>query len=77
MKTCRDSGIPPYLRDAHYKGAEKSGYGTKYLYPHSYGGFVKQQYLPDSHKDKIYYKPTSNGFESKIKDRLIRLWDQK
>lgn len=74
VRNCRDSGIPPYLRDAHYKGAEKSGHGTGYLYPHSYGGFVNQQYLPDSHKNTVYYKPTSNGFESKIKDRLTKLW---
>ncbi|MCT8976935.1 replication-associated recombination protein A [Clostridium sp. CX1] len=73
----RDSGIPSYLRDSHYKGAEKLGHGTDYLYPHSYGGFIKQQYLPDSHKDVVYYNPTSNGFESKIKERLVRLWDKK
>ncbi|WP_368487757.1 replication-associated recombination protein A [Clostridium sp. BJN0013] len=77
VRSRRDSGIPPYLRDAHYKGAEKSGYGTDYLYPHSYGGFVNQQYLPDSHKNTVYYKPTSNGFESKIKDRLTKLWGKK
>jgi putative ATPase len=73
----RDSGIPPHLRDAHYKGAAKLGHGEGYLYPHSYGGFVRQQYLPDSHKNKSYYNPTSNGMESKIKDRLIRLWGDK
>ncbi|AZV56199.1 replication-associated recombination protein A [Clostridium sp. AWRP] len=73
----RDSGIPIYLRDAHYKGSEKLGHGTGYLYPHSYGGFVNQQYLPDSHKNTMYYNPTSNGFEAKIKNRLIRLWGKK
>lgn len=77
VKSKRDSGVPPYLMDAHYKGAEKLGHGTGYLYPHSYGGFVKQQYLPDSHKNKVYYKPTENGMESRIKERLLRLWGKK
>lgn len=77
VRNRRDSGIPPYLKDAHYKGAEKLGHGTGYLYPHSYGGFVNQQYLPDSHKDTVYYNPTRNGLESKIKERLIGLWGKK
>lgn len=73
----RDSGIPSHLMDAHYKGAQNLGHGTGYLYPHSYGGFVEQQYLPTSHKNKIYYSPTENGVEGKIKDRLNRLWKNK
>lgn len=73
----RDSGIPPYLMDAHYKGAERLEHGTGYLYPHSFGGFVEQQYLPNSHKNKIYYNPTDNGAEARIKDRLNRLWSDK
>lgn len=72
----RDSGIPPHLMDAHYKGAEKLGHGINYLYPHSFGGFVKQQYLPDSHKSKTYYNPSENGMEAKIKERLNRLWGE-
>ena len=27
----------------------------KYKYPHDFGGYVKQQYMPDNLKDKIYY----------------------
>jgi ATPase related to the helicase subunit of the Holliday junction resolvase len=74
VRSVRDTGIPPHLMDAHYKGAEKLGRGAGYLYPHAFGGFVEQQYLPDSHKDKKYYAPTENGIELKIKDRLKRLW---
>lgn len=48
--------VPPHLRDAHYKGAEKLGNGTGYKYPHDYPGhFVEQQYLPDEMKNKKYY----------------------
>lgn len=77
VRSRRDSGVPPYLMDAHYKGAEKLGHGIGYLYPHSYGGFVEQQYLPYSHKNEVYYNPTNNGMESKIKERLAKLWSKK
>jgi putative ATPase len=77
VKKHRDSGIPPHLMDAHYKGAVNLGHGVGYKYPHSFGGFIKQQYLPNSHKDKTYYDPTTNGMEGKIKDRLNRLWGEK
>lgn len=77
VRNHRDSGIPPHLMDAHYKGASKLGHGAGYLYPHAYGGFVEQQYLPNSHRNNIYYKPTQNGMEAKIKDRLNRLWKNK
>lgn len=76
-KKTRDSGIPPYLMDAHYKGATKLGHGNGYKYPHSYGGFVNQQYLPNSHKDKLYYNPTDNGADEKIKENLKKLWVDK
>ncbi|NLZ47751.1 MAG: replication-associated recombination protein A [Clostridiales bacterium] len=77
VKSNRDSGIPPHLRDAHYKGASQLGHGLNYKYPHAFGGFVEQQYLPDSHKDKIYYKPSRNGIEAKISERLKKLWKNK
>lgn len=77
VKKHRDSGIPPYLMDTHYKGAANLGHGVGYKYPHNFGGFIKQQYLPNSHKDRTYYNPTSNGTEVKIKDRLNRLWGEK
>lgn len=34
-----------------------------YKYPHNYGGYVYQQYLPDELKDRIYYEPLNNGNE--------------
>ncbi|MBW9170464.1 replication-associated recombination protein A [Clostridium estertheticum] len=69
--------IPSYLRDQNYKGAKKLGAGVGYLYPHSYeGNYVKQQYLPEELLEAGYYKPSENGYEKKIKDRLIMLKDK-
>ena len=42
-----------------------------YKYPHSFGGFVEQNYKPDGLK---FYHPSGNGFEKKIAERLERLW---
>ncbi|MCX7695036.1 MAG: replication-associated recombination protein A [Caloramator sp.] len=68
-----DSGVPPYLKDAHYKGANKLNRGVGYKYPHDYNGYVKQDYLPASHIGKKFYIPKNIGYESKIKERLNRL----
>ena len=40
-----------------------------YKYPHDYGGWVEQQYLPDELKNEKFYNPTDNGFERVIKER--------
>ncbi|MBO4412990.1 MAG: replication-associated recombination protein A [Clostridia bacterium] len=39
----------------------------KYKYPHDYGGWVKQQYMPDGITDLKFYTPSENGKEKNIK----------
>ena len=54
--------IPPYLKDAHYKGAVKLGHGVDYQFPHDHPqDWVAQQYLPDRIKGAQYYQPKRNG----------------
>lgn len=67
VKTIKHESVPLYLRDPNYKGNEEKVSG--YKYPHAYGGWVKQQYLPDEIKDAKFYEPTENGFEKVIKER--------
>ena len=77
VKNTGDAKVPPHLKDAHYKGAKDLGNGIGYKYPHDYkGNFVVQQYLPDSLKNKKYYLPKGIGYESKIIERLKRLWSK-
>lgn len=52
--------VPNHLKN-HPVGYE-DGMG-KYLYPHDFGGYVKQQYLPTELKDHLYYYPKENGRE--------------
>lgn len=66
--------IPPYLCDAHYKGAAKLGHGIGYLYAHDFENhYVKQQYLPDEIKDRVFYVPSDNGYEQKIQEYFKKI----
>ncbi|MDE6060407.1 MAG: replication-associated recombination protein A [Clostridia bacterium] len=69
VKSIKRESVPLYLRDPSYKGKDEAVSG--YKYPHSYGGWVEQQYLPDELKDEKFYFPTENGFEKIIKERQL------
>ena len=66
-KEVRDDNVPPYLKDNSFGSKEDKANSGKYKYPHNYGGYVEQQYLPDSLKDKVYYSPKNNGYENEVK----------
>jgi len=55
----REGNEPPpaHLRDASYRGAKDLGHGEGYRYPHAYGGWVEQQYLPEKLAGRRYYTP--------------------
>jgi putative ATPase len=64
--------LPSHLRDAG-KG-NKLGHGEGYKYAHDFAGhYVRQQYLPDELKGRVYYRPSENGVEKKIGEALRRL----
>jgi len=63
--------VPDHLKDAHYKGAGRLGRGRGYKYPHDFPGhYVVQDYLPQKRE---YYRPTEQGEEKRIKERLAGL----
>lgn len=69
--------IPAYLMDAHYKGAAKLGHGLGYQYAHSFKNhYVKQQYLPDEIKDRVFYVPSDNGYEKQIQEYFKKIWEE-
>jgi len=59
----KNARVPNHLKN-HPTGY-KDGHGM-YKYPHDFGGYVKQQYLPDEIKGKRYYNPLANGREKNI-----------
>jgi putative ATPase len=70
--------VPLHLRNAAFKGAAELGYARGYRYPHDFPGhFVEQGYLPEGFEETVYYEPSAEGHEGKIKERLRRRWPMK
>lgn len=69
VQTVKKEAVPMYLCDVNYKQEKISGY----KYPHDYGGYVEQQYLPDDLKDAKFYVPSDHGYEKVVKERQERL----
>ncbi|TQR19232.1 replication-associated recombination protein A [Psychrobacillus vulpis] len=62
--------IPSHLKDTHYTGASELGHGG-YIYPHNhkigtFGGWVKQNYLPENLIGTQFYKPIEAGEERRL-----------
>jgi len=67
------TGVPTHLKDAS-RDRKALGHGKGYKYPHAHPDhFMPQQYLPDSLLGTYFYKPSSQGYEPEIHDRLS-LW---
>jgi putative ATPase len=66
--------VPPHLLNAPVPRMRQHGIGVGYRYPHDYeGGDVEQQYLPDLLTGRRYYRPTGEGMERLIGERMGRL----
>ena len=69
--------VPLIIRNAPTRLMKELNYGKGYRYAHDYEEkLTDMQCLPDSLKDKEYYRPTEEGMESKYKARLdeIKAW---
>ena len=62
-----DSFVPLHLRNNNNSSLDNSD--VPYKYPHDYGGYVEQQYLPAQVKGG-FYVPSSNGKEAEIAKNL-------
>ena len=68
----RDDNVPPYLKDSSYGDRAAKAASAAYKYPHNYGGWVEQQYLPDSLKDEVFYRPQGRGYEKTVAETRRR-----
>ena len=59
----REDSVPNHLKN--HPSTNKDGHGA-YKYPHDYGGYVAQQYMPDKLKNRVYYEPSQNGKEKNL-----------
>ena len=65
-----DTGeIPMHIRNAPIEKMRELGYNEGYLYPHDFGGWVEQEYMPSELKGHVYYSPGKNGMESSLESR--------
>lgn len=66
-----DAEVPNHLKDGN-RDAEGFGHGDGYLYPHAYRDhWVAQQYLPTELVGRVFYTPTTQGYEAKIRDEVL------
>ena len=62
--------VPTHLMDSN-RDARGLGHGQGYLYPHEFPGhFVAQQYLPREVQGNTFYRPSDQGYEKEILERL-------
>jgi putative ATPase len=68
----REGEVPNHLRDGN-RDAEGFGHGAGYAYPHAYRDhWVAQQYLPDALQAKVFYQPSGQGAEARVRDEVAR-----
>ncbi|MCR5401269.1 MAG: AAA family ATPase [Treponema sp.] len=66
-----DAEVPNHLKDSS-RDAEGFGHGAGYLYPHAYRDhWVAQQYLPDALMGRVFYTPSTQGYEKQIRDDVL------
>ncbi len=63
--------VPLHIRNAPTRLMKELGYGKGYKYAHNYrDAIAEQEHMPSELRNRIYYKPTTRGYEKVIKDRL-------
>ena len=63
--------VPEHLRDQSYRTPHQNT--PQYKYPHDYPGhFVRQNYMPAGYEHAVYYHPSDQGHEAKLRDRHER-----
>jgi putative ATPase len=69
-RTAQDP-VPLHLRNAVTGLMKSFGYGEDYKYAHEFDEKVADmQCLPDNLKNRVYYHPTEEGVEKRVKQRL-------
>ena len=66
--------VPLQIRNAPTKLMKELGYGKNYIYAHDEEDKLStMQCLPDSLKNRKYYKPTEQGQEARVKERMAQI----
>jgi putative ATPase len=69
--------VPLHIRNAPTPLMKELGYSQGYKYAHEYeDAYVEQEYLPESLRGRVYYRPRDRGLEAEIAKRLAA-WRRK
>jgi putative ATPase len=78
VRTTRNDPVPMHLRNAVTGLMREMGYGKEYKYAHDHEGhFAPMQNLPDRLKGRRYYRPSDQGHEREVAERLRRWWGER
>jgi putative ATPase len=70
--------VPLHLRNAPTRLMKGLGYGQGYQYAHDLEAKVAEmQCLPDNLRDRVYYRPTNEGIEKRIRERMEQIKRQR
>jgi putative ATPase len=70
----RNDPVPVHLRNAVTGLMREIGYGKGYEYAHDLEkGVSAQAHLPDNLAGRVYYRPTTRGFEATLRERQARI----
>ena len=74
VETTTAEPVPLHLRNAPTRLMKDLGYSKGYQYAHELESKVAaMQCLPDSLRDRVYYLPTNEGVEKRIRERLAEI----
>ena len=74
VETTAAQPVPLHLRNAPTRLMKNLNYGKGYEYAHDTEGKVaNMQCLPDNLRDRTYYRPTNEGIEKRISERLAEI----
>jgi len=74
VETTAAEPVPLHLRNAPTRLMKNLNYGKGYEYAHDTEGKVaNMQCLPDNLRDRTYYRPTNEGIEKRISDRMAEI----
>jgi putative ATPase len=74
VKTTEADPVPLHLRNAVTGLMKNVGYGEGYKYAHDYEEKTTEMTcLPDNLSGRVYYKPTDQGFEARLRVRMEEL----
>ncbi len=68
----RADDVPNHLKDGT-RDKEGFGHGEGYTYPHAFRDhWVAQQYLPDSLRGRVFWQPSTQGWEGDVGTKVAR-----